>query len=107
VRWNLDECDCPPSARALRDALVERLRSWAQNEEMIDQYFTAHGRDCNEAAAALAQGSEDARDAARYRWLKSVDCDVTEIWDRDGCLRTGIDLDAAIDVAMREENSRG
>lgn len=30
--------------------LVERLRSWAQNEEMIDQYYTDHGMDCNEAA---------------------------------------------------------
>lgn len=30
--------------------LLERLRSWAQNEEMIDQYYTDHGVDCNEAA---------------------------------------------------------
>lgn len=30
--------------------LKERLQYWAQNEEMIDQHFTAHGRDCNEAA---------------------------------------------------------
>lgn len=30
--------------------IVERLRSWAQNEEMVDSYFTEHGRDCNEAA---------------------------------------------------------
>lgn len=32
------------------DSLVERLRSWAQNEEMINQYFLQHGKDCNEAA---------------------------------------------------------
>ena len=30
--------------------LPERLRYWAQNEEMVDQHFTAHGRDCNAAA---------------------------------------------------------
>lgn len=35
--------------------LAERLRSWAQNEEMIDQHFTAHGRDCNEAADLLEE----------------------------------------------------
>lgn len=31
----------------------ERLRSWAQNEEMIDQYFTDHGKDCNEAVKEI------------------------------------------------------
>jgi len=35
-------------------SLSERLRSWAQNEEMIDAHYTAHGRDCNEAAIALS-----------------------------------------------------
>lgn len=35
------------------ERLVERLRSWAQNEEMVDQHFTEHGRDCNEAADLL------------------------------------------------------
>lgn len=34
--------------------LIERLRYWAQNEEMIDQHFTAHGRDCNAAAECMA-----------------------------------------------------
>jgi len=33
--------------------LTLELRSWAQNEEMIDQYFTAHGRICNQAADLL------------------------------------------------------
>ena len=33
--------------------LALELRSWAQNEEMIDQYFTAHGRICNQAADLL------------------------------------------------------
>jgi len=34
-------------------ALIERLRSWAQNEEMIDARYLQHGRDCIEAANAL------------------------------------------------------
>jgi len=34
-------------------ALYEALRSWAQNEEMINSDFLSHGRDCNEAAAAI------------------------------------------------------
>ena len=33
--------------------LALELRSWAQNEEMIDQYLTAHGRICNQAADLL------------------------------------------------------
>ncbi len=33
--------------------IVERLRYWAQNEEMIDQHYTQHGRDCNEAAEEI------------------------------------------------------
>ena len=34
-------------------ALAERLRSWAQNEEMVDSGYTAHGHDCNAAADLL------------------------------------------------------
>jgi len=30
--------------------LAEKLESWAQNEEMIDQYFLDHGKDCLKAA---------------------------------------------------------
>ena len=33
--------------------LPDRLRAWAQNEEMVDQHFLAHGRDCNAAADQL------------------------------------------------------
>jgi hypothetical protein len=29
------------------------LEDWAQNEEMIDQFFLGHGKDCNEAAKLL------------------------------------------------------
>lgn len=35
--------------------LASRLRSWAQNEEMVGVCFTAHGLDCNTAADALTQ----------------------------------------------------
>lgn len=41
-----------PTPEQVRE-LVERLIEWAQNDEMIDQYFTEHGRVCNEAADAL------------------------------------------------------
>ena len=37
----------------LAQELALELRSWAQNEEMIDQYFTAHGKVCNRAADLL------------------------------------------------------
>jgi len=33
--------------------LALELRSWAQNEEMVDQYFTKHGIICNQAADLL------------------------------------------------------
>ena len=33
--------------------LALKLREWSQNEEMIDQYFTAHGEVCNQAANLL------------------------------------------------------
>lgn len=38
--------------------LAQRLIEWAQNEEMVDQYYTAHGKDCLAAAAALAEARE-------------------------------------------------
>ena len=37
----------------LAKELALELRSWAQNEEMIDQYFTKHGIICNQAADLL------------------------------------------------------
>ena len=37
----------------LATELALKLREWAQNEEMIDQYFTAHGEVCNQAANLL------------------------------------------------------
>ena len=44
----------PEGARRGEEALADRLRSWAQNEEMIDQHFTAHGRDCEQAVEVIA-----------------------------------------------------
>lgn len=49
-------------------ALVERLRWWTQNEEMVDSYFTEHGKDCEAAADALARQereNETLREALR------------------------------------------
>ncbi len=37
----------------LAQELALELRSWAQNEEMVDQYFTKHGIICNQAADLL------------------------------------------------------
>jgi hypothetical protein len=41
------------SVPLLIDQLADRLEDWAQNEEMIDQFFLGHGKDCNEAAKLL------------------------------------------------------
>lgn len=46
--------------------LADRLRSWAQNEEMVNAGFTAHGKDCNAAADCIAQLQRQ-RDAI-VRW---------------------------------------
>ena len=35
------------------DALEKRMLEWAQNEEMVDQHFTQHGRDCYEVGSAI------------------------------------------------------
>jgi hypothetical protein len=43
------------------EGLAERLRAWAQNEEMVDQYSTQHGRDCLAAADALASPPSTSR----------------------------------------------
>ena len=34
-------------------ALIDNLNSWADNEEMVDQYYTNHGKDCKQAAFEL------------------------------------------------------
>ena len=34
---------------------AERLRAWAQNEEMINQYYTEHGQDCLLAARRIEE----------------------------------------------------
>lgn len=47
----------------MMDSLVERLRHWAQNYEMIDQHYLIHGRDCSEAARLIAE-LERERDSA-------------------------------------------
>ena len=55
--------------------LTERLRSWAQNEEMINQYFTDHGKDCNEAVKEIErlQARVDALEGANARQFKLIE----------------------------------
>ena len=64
------------------------------------------------AAAIRTQPVQaDARDAARYRWLRSPTSDVCRVIDKpvpgahgfDYEYRTGEELDAAIDAAMKGE----
>lgn len=33
--------------------LADELESWAQNEEMIDEHFTGHGKICLQSAVQL------------------------------------------------------
>jgi flagellar biosynthesis regulator FlaF len=45
------------------DELVQRLISHAQNEEMIDQCLTDHGKDCVAAANVLERQQRDLKEA--------------------------------------------
>lgn len=45
--------------------LSQRLVDWAQNCEMIDQYYTLHGEDCIKAADLLVLLIEVARAVAQ------------------------------------------
>lgn len=58
-------------------SLSERLISWAQNEEMVDAGYTAHGHDCEQAARALDV-------------MRAV-CEALDAWERDPD-RAGTDL---------------
>lgn len=51
--------------------LVERLRGKAQNDEMIDQYFTEAGRLMNEAAAEIERLTRE-RDEARLEAQREI-----------------------------------
>lgn len=64
-------------AEGPQDALADRLDSWAQNEEMIDQHYTAHGRDCIAAAAklrALASSAAGAQETPRVMKARCFQC---------------------------------
>lgn len=47
-------------------ALAARLVAWAQNEEMVNQGYTAHGRDLLRAADLLRQGQGPERYPSSY-----------------------------------------
>ena len=72
-----------------RMALVGRLRYEAQNNEMIDQYFTDAGKLMNEAADALAASQEDLGDI-RGAWralLSEYTASQGRVRKYDGLLR--------------------
>ena len=94
--------------------LVKRLRSWAQNEEMIDTSFTEHGKVCNAAADRIEQlaEAEKFRDyferesviwrkraekaerelAIKSEFLSSRQCpDHAGKWERGRCLQCEIE----------------
>ena len=50
-------------------SLSEELRFWAQNEEMIDQFYTQHGKDCLSAADELDRHRAYPRLVAALRWI--------------------------------------
>lgn len=45
--------------------LSERLRWWAQNEEMIDGHFLSHGKECNEAADTMERLERELAEARK------------------------------------------
>lgn len=59
--------------------LIARLREWAQNEEMVDQHFTQHGRDCYEVGSAIRDLRAE-RDAL-------LECQQREITERDARIK--------------------
>jgi len=85
------------AAMALCDRITAYLVSGGLfNPELMDhEKVCALLRDCRDALDA----DEDARDAARYRWLRSTQ---RTCFSDGGIGATGSMLDAAIDAAMQE-----
>ena len=54
------------------NTLLERLVSWAQNEEMINQYYTDHGKDCNEAVKEIERLTAELEDERAANAHKAV-----------------------------------
>lgn len=78
--------------------LSDRLISWAQNEEMIDSSFLAHGRDCIEAAMNLRGGE-------RYCWFLLTLVSVVLIVVIIAGVSEGVKLQDRIS-ALQVENTR-
>jgi hypothetical protein len=91
--------------------LSERLRAWAQNGEMVDSGYTAHGRDCIDAADAidrLRRGpdiADDVRDLFRDELMYAravIECLSEKAHhraDREYCMRVlkdGNSIDRAL-----------
>lgn len=80
--------------------LSERLISWAQNEEMIDQYYTDHGRDCLEAAGI----AHDMEVLHAERDALAAECAAATLAQRDAlvaALMTAVtDIEQARDMGL-------
>lgn len=76
--------------------LVEWLRSHAQNEEMIDQHYTAVGKLMNEAADEIERLRKDAE---RYRYWRDKHGWTGYFDDGASNSEDNNDIDDAIDRA--------
>jgi len=84
----------------LSQALVAALRSADASDTARARQLMTDAADCIEEYARTAaepEADSDAEDAARYRWLKANHLQTGP----DSWIRTGEDLEEAIDAAMR------
>lgn len=91
-----------------QDALLcERNANACESEPQMKE----HAQVWRERAAELrASGPDDARDAARYRWLRREDNDACVVMPAppdDSWVPHTEELDAAIDAEMAKEPSNG
>lgn len=77
-------------------------------ERAEDRCFAAKQAVEASARALLAAGREDAEHAAMYRWfrlnreVRATDGTMLHVYDDDGCILYGNELDAAIRSAMQK-----
>ncbi len=65
--------------------LTDRARSWAQNEEMVDLYFTTAGKLLNELADALDEAEQKL--SAASTWRRELQQSSDSKWDASEELR--------------------
>lgn len=80
--------------------ITTRLLYWAQNEDMIDQYYTQRGKDLLEAEEEIQKLRSVVKDDAN--WLASY-----HEWCRmNGCAPSSSDLIAASTSLKEKKNER-